>query len=156
MDFMHDVLENGRSFRVLNIMDDFNREALAIEASHSFPSELVTRVLDRLTECQGFPEAIRVDNGTEFIAHHFKNWCKNKQIDIQYTQPGKPTQNAYIERFNRLFREDVLDAYIFENINHVKLLSEHWREDYNHNHPHTSLMGMSPIKFKTSRSGASP
>ena len=151
MDFMHDVLENGRKFRVLNLMDDHNREALAVEAAHSFPSERVVDLLDRITDYRGKPEGIRVDNGSEFISHNFKNWCGDKEINILYTQPGKPTQNAYIERFNRHYREDILDAYIFENIKDVKELSENWRNDYNHYHPHKSLLGMSPLEFINAR-----
>lgn len=156
MDFMHDVLEDGRKFRVLNIMDDYNREAIATEPEHSYPAERVVRLLDYITESRGTPDQIRVDNGSEFISHAFRNWCTKKDITIKYIQPGKPTQNAYIERFNRYFREDVLDAYIFRSIDEVKELSEKWRQDYNHYHPHKSLMGMSPIQFKKARSGASP
>jgi putative transposase len=156
MDFMHDVLENGRKFRVLNVIDDYNREALAIECEHSFPSLRVIDILDRLIEFRGKPDTIRVDNGSEFIAKVFQIWCFNHRIAIKYIQPGKPMQNAYVERFNRTFREDVLDAYIFESIQQVRILAENWRKDYNQYHPHKSLMGMSPIRFKEKYSGASP
>jgi putative transposase len=156
MDFMHDVLENGRKIRVLNVIDDYNREALAIESEYSFPSVKVIDVLQRIIEENGKPDKIRVDNGSEFIAHVFKDWCSLKGIEIQYTQPGKPTQNAYIERFNRYFREDILDAYIFPHISDVRELAENWRNDYNQYHPHKSLMGMSPIQFKLKNLGASP
>jgi len=148
MDFMHDVLENGRKFRVLNVIDDFNREALAVESAFSFPSIKVTDVMERLIEFNGKPSTIRVDNGSEFIAHNFQHWCKEQQIEIKYIQPGKPMQNAYVERFNRHFREDILDAYIFERLDDVQELSENWRKDYNQYHPHKSLMGMSPNQFK--------
>lgn len=119
MDFMHDVLENGRKFRILNVIDDFNREALAVESEYSFPSIKVIDVMERLIEFNGKPDTIRTDNGSEFIAHVFKKWCDDKDIEIKYIQPGKPMQNAYIERFNRHYREDILDAYIFENIQDV-------------------------------------
>lgn len=148
MDFMHDVLDNSRKFRVLNVIDDYNREAIAVEASHSFPAQRVVDTLDRLTLFKGKPEVIRVDNGTEFTSRTFVQWCQTKKISIQYIQPGKPTQNAYIERFNRTYREDVLDAYIFDHINEVKQLSEEWRIDYNQNHPHKALKGMSPLQYK--------
>lgn len=148
MDFMHDVLDSGRKFRVLNVIDDFNREALAVEAEFSYPSVRVINVLDRLVEFNGKPSVIRVDNGTEFTSDVFKQWCKTNHIKIQYTQPGKPMQNAYIERFNRTFREDILDAYLFEDIQQVRELSEAWRNDYNNYHPHKSLLGMSPKQFK--------
>ena len=139
MDFMHDVLDNSRKFRVLNIIDDYNREAIAVEAAHSFASERVVDLLDRLILFKGKPQTIRVDNGTEFTSKTFAEWCQNKQISIQYIQPGKPVQNAFIERFNRTYREDILDAYIFDHINEVKQLSEEWRIDYNQNHPHKAL-----------------
>lgn len=116
---MHDVLENGRKFRILNVIDDFNREALAVESEYSFPSIKVIDVMERLIEFNGKPDTIRTDNGSEFIAHVFKKWCDDKDIEIKYIQPGKPMQNAYIERFNRHYREDILDAYIFENIQDV-------------------------------------
>lgn len=156
MDFMHDVLENGRKFRILNVIDDFNREALAVESEYSFPSIKVIDVMERLIEFNGKPDTIRTDNGSEFIAHVFKKWCDDKDIEIKYIQPGKPMQNAYIERFNRHYREDILDAYIFENIQDVRNISENWKDDYNHYHPHKSLMGMSPIQFKKKKLGASP
>ena len=156
LDFMHDVLESGRKFRTLNVIDDYNREALAVEPEYSFPAEKVIHVMERLVEFKGKPSTLRVDNGSEFIAKTFRSWCSKQQIDIQYIQPGKPMQNAYIERFNRTFREDVLDAYIFEDLHQVKIIAEDWREDYNQNHPHGSLMGMSPIQFKAKFLGASP
>ena len=156
MDFMHDVLDNGRKFRVLNVIDDFNREAVIIEPQHSFSSDRVIDLLDYIISIRGKPTSIRVDNGSEFIANNFKSWSCDNQIEILYIQPGKPTQNAYIERFNRLYREDILDAYIFDHINQVRELSESWRNDYNNNHPHKSLMGYSPMQFKRLRSGASP
>lgn len=156
MDFMHDVLDNGRKFRVLNVIDDYNREALAVESEHSFPAIKVIDVMERLIEFKGKPDNIRVDNGSEFIARVFKQWCASKRITIQYIEPGKPMQNAYVERFNRHFREDVLDAYIFDHIRDVKQHAENWRQDYNHYHPHKSLMGMSPVQFKKKILGASP
>lgn len=153
MDFMHDVLENGRKFRVLNVIDDFNREALTIEAEHGFPSVRVIDVLERLVEFNGKPSSIRVDNGTEFTSNVFRQWCAEKNIKLQFIQPGKPMQNAYVERFNRLFREDVLDAFIFENIRQVREIAEKWRMDYNTYHPHKALLGMSPVQFKKRRYG---
>lgn len=146
MDFMSDALMDGRKIRVLNIMDDFNREMLAIEIGLSIPAQRVVRVLKRLEEQRGLPKKIRVDNGPEFIAKAFKEYCEQK-IRIQYIQPGKPVQNAYIERLNRLFREDVLDAYWFEDLEQVSMLAEDWRQDYNRNHPHKALERVSPKAF---------
>ncbi len=146
MDFMCDALEDGRRIRVLLILDDFNREVLAIEVGLSIPAERVVRVLERLEEQRGLPDTIRVDNGPEFLAKVFKAYCRSN-FRIQYIQPGKPTQNAYIERLNRSFREDVLDAHWFENLEQVRILAEDWRQDYNQNHPHKSLGRMSPVDF---------
>lgn len=146
MDFMSDALQDGRKIRVLNITDDFNREALAIEVGLSFPSDRVIRTLQVMGEEYGLPTQIRVDNGPEFISNKMQLWCRKNNIKLKFIQPGKPAQNAYIERFNRIFREDVLDAYWFESLDQVRILAEQWRIDYNHNHPHSSLGGFSPIE----------
>ena len=149
MDFMSDALADKRKIRILNVIDDYNREALAIEAGLSFPSDRVIRVLNHLGEEIGLPKAIRVDNGPEFTSINFQNWCKKNSIEIKYIQPGSPTQNAFIERFNRYFREDVLDAYWFEDLEQLRIIIEKWRYDYNDNHPHKSLGRMSPNQFKS-------
>lgn len=145
MDFMSDALMSGRKFRTLNLMDDFNREALAIEVDTSLPAERVIRVLEQITGWRGNPKSIRVDNGPEFISSALGLWCEEKRITLQFIQPGKPTQNAYIERFNGSFRKDVLDAYLFENIQQVKILAEEWMDDYNYHRPHDALNGRSPM-----------
>lgn len=147
MDFMCDTLENGRRFRILNVIDDYNREALIIKPQMIFPGEFVVTALNDLIFYRGKPKQIRVDNGPEFVSKVFVNWCNENSIKILYIQPGKPVQNAFIERFNRLYREDVLDAYLFEDIHQVKEISKTWKEDYNNNHPHGSLGGKSPRKF---------
>jgi putative transposase len=113
MDFMHDSLSYGKTFRVLNIIDDFNREALWNVVDVSIGSLRLIRELDRLIGYRGKPEAIRVDNGPEFTSANFQIWCKEKNIEIKYIQPGKPVQNSLIERFNRSYREEVLNAYLF-------------------------------------------
>lgn len=147
MDFMSDALIDGRKIRTFNIIDDYNREALAIEVGLSFPANRVVQVLNQLEELIGLPRKIRVDNGPEFIARTFTEWCTNKEIIIQYIQPGKPMQNGFIERFNRYFREDILDAYLFEDLEHIRNLAEDWRVDYNQNHPHKSLGRKTPWQF---------
>ena len=152
MDFMSDSLEDGRKVRILNIIDDFNRECLAIEVGVSISSERVTRVLDWIIELKGKPENIRTDNGPEFTSHHYTLWCETNEIIPNHIQPGKPHQNGYVERFNRTFREDVLNAYLFESLTQVQVMSNKWQEEYNHGHPHQSLKGMTPIGFKYSRS----
>ena len=149
MDFMSDALADKRKVRVFNIIDDYNREALAIEVGLSFPSDRVIRTLNYLEEEIGLPKAIRVDNGPEFTSIKFQNWCNDKGIEIKYIQPGSPSQNAYIESFNRYFREDILDAYWFENLEQLRVITEKWRYDYNENHPHKSLGRLSPNQFKS-------
>jgi putative transposase len=148
MDFMSDALTNGRKFRTFNLIDDFNREVLAIETDTSLPATRVIRVLEQVIYWRGKPNSIRVDNGPEFISHTLEVFCKDQHIQLQFIKPGKPMQNGYIERFNRTYREDVLDAYLFENIKQVKLLTEEWMEDYNQLHPHSALKGLSPIGYR--------
>ena len=145
---MSDALTDKRKIRIFNVIDDYNREALAIEPGLGFPSERVIRVLNHLGEEIGLPKAIRVDNGPEFTSINFQNWCKENKVEIKYIQPGSPVQNAFIERFNRYFREDVLDAYWFENLEQLRVIIEKWRTDYNENHPHKSLGRLSPNPFK--------
>ena len=151
MDFMSDSFEDGRTLRVLNIIDDYNRESLANVGSLSMPSGRVTRVLEALEEDLGLPKYIRTDNGPEFISKEYRDWCERKGVIPIYAAPGTPTENAYIERFNRLFREDILDAYLFRNSKQFEIIAEEWREDYNNFHPHSSLGDKSPIEFSSRR-----
>jgi putative transposase len=149
IDFMSDSLVDGRKFRLLNIIDDFNRESLAIEVDTSLPSLRVIRVLERLVAQKGKPANIRCDNGPEFISHKLEEWCsdKTRQITLQFIQPGKPMQNAYIERNNGSMRRELLNAYLFTSLTEVKSLSEEWRADYNEERPHKSLGYQSPLRY---------
>ncbi|NRB65344.1 MAG: transposase family protein [Saprospiraceae bacterium] len=110
IDFMSDTLEDGRKVRILLIMDDYNREIFAIEVVLSITSTHVKRVLKRLIFERGKPQHIRTDNGPEFLAHDLRDYCVEQKIEQWFIQPGKPNQNGFIERLNRTFREDVLDA----------------------------------------------
>jgi putative transposase len=148
MDFMHDTLMNGRKFRVLNVIDDYNREILKIEPYFSINSDKVVRILERIILEKGKPTAIRVDNGPEFISSTLHDWCLERNIKLQFIQPGKPMQNGYIERFNKSFRQDVLDANLFENLTEVKIASDEFEEDYNHHRPHESLGNVSPVNYR--------
>ncbi|MEM0932140.1 MAG: IS3 family transposase [Bacteroidota bacterium] len=147
MDFMHDSLSYGKSFRVLNIIDDFNREALWSAADVSIGSQRLVRELDRLVAFRGKPQMIRVDNGPEFTSANFQLWCRAKNIEIKYIQPGKPVQNSLIERFNRSYRQEVLNAYLFESLSQVRTLTEQWVEHYNEKRPHEALQKMTPREF---------
>lgn len=147
LDFMSDSLSNGRAIRTLNILDDYNREALWIEVDTSLPAERVVRVLEQLLLWRATPKQIRMDNGPELISQRLDSWAREKQIELLHIQPGKPAQNAYIERFNRTFREDVLDAYLFDNLEEVRAITERWLEEYNTIRPHEALQGLSPRQF---------
>jgi len=147
LDFMSDSLSNGRTFRTLNVIDDYNREALWIEVDTSLPAERVVRVLEQLLFWRGMPIRIRMDNGPELISQRLASWAAEKHIELLHIQPGKPAQNAYIERFNRTFREDVLDAYLFDDLEEVRTITEHWLEDYNTIRPHEALQGLAPRQF---------
>ena len=147
MDFVTDVLENKRRFRAFNIIDDYNREALHIEIDFSLTSNRIVWVLNHLVNKRGRPQRIRMDNGPEFIANITSEWSEMHGIVFQYIQPGKPTQNAFIERFNGSFRRGVLNRYIFENIDQVREQAQLWMHDYNHHRPHDALGKMSPKKY---------
>lgn len=147
MDFVSDALVSKRKIRVLTIMDDYNREVLAAHADFSLPARKVVDVLATIALERPLPKQIRVDNGPEFIADKFKEWCADNHIVIHYIQPGKPMQNGYIERLNRTYREDVLDAYLFESLEQVRILSDEWVDQYNRLHPHQSLGGLAPATY---------
>ena len=144
MDFMHDSLWNGKTYRLLNVIDDYKRQVLAIEADSSIPSLRVIRVLNRLKEVRGLPEMIRVDNGPEFISKNLDGWCKENKVKLAFIQPGEPTQNAFIERFNGSLRRELLNAYVFKTISEVQQKTFEWMIDYNQNRPHKALKYESP------------
>jgi putative transposase len=144
MDFMHDMLDDGRAFRLFNVLDDFNREALAIEIDFSLPSERVIRALDQLIQWRGRPSVIRCDNGPEYISQTTMEWAKDRGIHIEFIQPGNPQQNAYVERFNRTVRYEWLSQYHWASIAEVQDHATAWMWSYNHDRPHMALGGMTP------------
>jgi len=131
----------------LNILDEANREALAIEIGTSIPAARVVRVLEQLITVHGKPAALRLDNGPEFTAECFTTWCDAQGITRLYIQPGKPDQNAFIERFNRTYREEVLDAYLFAVPAEVQRVTDEWLIDYNEQRPHEALGRIPPARF---------
>ena len=145
IDFMSDSLWNGKKFRVLNIVDDYNREILCIEPDLSLPAHRVVRALETLEQYRGLPDMIRVDNGPEFISEKLGDWCNEKKITLIFIQPGKPTQNAYIERFNGSMRRELLNAYIFRTLDEVREKAEEWMYDYNNHRPHQALGYKTPM-----------
>ena len=146
LDFTSDNLTGGRKFRTLNVVDDYNREALGIEIDYSLPARRVTGLLDQLVERYGKPERLRSDNGPEFISQTLQDWCKDQDIELCWIEPGKPTQNAYIERFNGTFRREVLDAHLFTSIRQVRQTVDAWLEEYNTERPHQALQFMTPVE----------
>lgn len=148
MDFMHDTLYCGKRFRILNIIDEGVREALAIEVDTSLPAARVIRLLEQLKDSHPLPEQIRVDNGPEYISSKLVAWCEMNGVRLHHIQPGKPTQNAYIERFNRSMRREVLDAHLFANLGEVRETLHLWMVSYNEERPHASLGNLPPSIFK--------
>ncbi len=148
LDFMSDTLYGGRRFRTLNILDEGVREVLAIEVDTSLPAERVVRVLEQVVAWRGQPQAIRLDNGPEFIAERFRTWCAERAIQMWHIQPGKPDQNAFIERYNRTYRTEVLNAYVFESLEQVREISAEWLQSYNEERPHDALAGLPPATYR--------
>jgi putative transposase len=144
---MTETLYDSRRVRLLTMLDEGNREGLEIAMGPSLPSRRVTRELEALIALHGCPSAVRVDNGPEFTAQAFVDWCTAHGIAVHYIQPGKPDQNAYIERFNRSYRTEVLNAHLFESIAELRALTVQWLESYNRERPHDSLGRVPPLTF---------
>ena len=144
MDFMHDQLSCGRSIRLFNVIDDFNREGLGIEVDFSLPSQRVVRALNQIIEWHGKPSALRCDNGPEYISSTLKKWAQEHEIELRFIQPGNPQQNAYIERYNRTVRYDWLSRHLFESIAEVQDFATKWLWHYNHERPNMGIGGITP------------
>ena len=146
MDFMHGRLKNGKAVRLFNVIDDYNREGLAIDIEHSHPSKSVIRSLENIIEYRGMPKAIRCDNGPEYISSSLVTWAENNSIELLYIQPGNPQQNAYVERYNRTVRYDWLNQYEFESLTDIQDFSTKWLWHYNNERPNMALGGFTPIQ----------
>ena len=151
---MCDGLFCGRRFRTLNIVDDFSREALAIEIDVGLSAERVQRVLDRVVAWRGYPSKLRMDNGPEFISTTLADWAEEHTVELEFIQPGKPTQNAYIERFNRTYRDEVLNMYVFKTLSEVRTITEEWLDQYNEERPHKALGDLTPFESRWGRETA--
>jgi len=144
MDVMHDQLSDGRTYQLFNVIDDYNPEGLIIEADFSLPAERVIRSLEQLIEWRGKPQAIRCDNGPEYVSHKLIAWAKRSGIALRYIQPGKPQQNAYVERYNRTIRYDWLSHYLFDSIVEVQDFATRRLWTYNNERPNMALGGITP------------
>ncbi len=147
-DFVSDALFNGRRFRTFNVVDDFNREIMHIEIDTSITSARLVRIFARLQAEHGLPQVLRTDNGPEFLGEVFTSWAKAAGMAIQYIQPGKPNQNAYIERFNRTYREELLDLHLFTRLDDVREATHWWMIEYNEERPHDALGDLTPMEAR--------
>jgi putative transposase len=147
LDFVHDALYDGRRFRTLNVLDDGNREGLGIEVATSIPSQRAIRVMEQLIELHGKPDALRLDTGSELTSHAFVNCAKDRRIALRFIESGKPNQNAYIERFNRTLRNELLDQHLFVRLEDIREAAYWWRLEYNEVRPHDSLGDLTPIEY---------
>jgi putative transposase len=147
LDFVHDTTSGGRRFRALNIVDDFTRECLWIEVDTSISGDRVARILDHACEVHGAPASLLMDNGPEFRGQAVDCWAYNRGITLQFIQPGKPVQNAWVESFNGKFRDECLNEHWFLDLNEARSIIEDWRDDYNQRRPHSSLDYQTPDEF---------
>lgn len=148
MDFIHDKLWCGRKFRSLSIVDTFTHERLALEVDTSLGGERVKRVLERLSEERGLPEAITVDNGPEFISQVMDEWAYRRGVKLDFIRPGKPTDNPFVESFHDKFRDECLNENYFLSLTEARTIIEDWRIEFNTFRPHRSLKGLTPEEFK--------
>lgn len=153
VDFMSDTLWCGRVFRTFNVIDDYNREALAIEVDLSLPAQRIIRVLERLAAWRGYPAKIRMDNGPELTSVKMAGWAEEHGVELEFIKPGKPTQNSYVERFNRTYREEVLDFYVFRTLSEVREITDNWITEYNEERPHYSLGNLTPAEYAATNKG---
>ena len=147
MDFMADTLADGRTFRTLNIVDDFSREVVAIEVGRSIPGRRVVWVLDRLARTRGLPQTIVMDTGRELTSRVLDQWAYKANVELHFIQPGKPVQNAFVESFNGKFRDECLNQSWFVSLADAGRTIGSWRLDYSRHRPHSSLGDLTPEEY---------
>jgi len=150
LDFQHDATSDGRELKVLNIVDEFTREALAVEVERTIDADQTVAVLERLVAERGAPDNLRADNGPELTARVLREWCAAGSTATAYIDPGAPWQNAWVESLNARFRDEVLDVEEFSNLAEARFLAAEWQADYNEEHPHSALGMMTPSRFAAS------
>jgi len=154
MDFVADNLFNGRRIRALTVVDNLSRECLAIHVDHAIKGQDVVTVMERLRLFKDrCPKRIQLDNGSEFISKDFDRWAYEKGVTLDFSRPGKPTDNALIESFNGSFRDECLNANWFLSIDDARKKVEAWRKDYNGFRPHSSLGNLTPEQFRDQHIG---
>ena len=146
---MSDALWSGQRFRTFNLIDDYNREALTIDIDRSLPAGRVVRALDRAAAWRGYPKKLRVDNGPELTSVRLADWADDNDVKLEFTEPGRPMQNGFVERFNRTYRTEVLDLYIFKKLKEVQEITDNWVIEYNEERPHESLGNLTPKEYLT-------
>jgi putative transposase len=151
MSFMSDNIMDGSKLRVLNVIDDYNRQYLGFDNGRSLPAPRFIRALDGFLDFNGKPKRIRMDNGPEYTSHHMQLWAIDKEIELQFIQPDKPTQNSYIECFNRTYRTEVLNSYLFSSLYEVHETTKKFQHNYYYNRPHGSLNDLPPVELKDHR-----
>jgi putative transposase len=154
MDFMSDVLENGQRFRILTIVDQFSRECPLLEADQSLTAPKVIACLERLKASRGLPQAITVDNGTEFYSRAMDAWAYRNNVKLDFIRPGKPVENAFIESFNGRLRDECLNTEVFASLEDAREKLEAWRVDYNLFRPHSAIGNLPPSEFARTRLAA--
>ena len=147
MDFMSDRLADGRAFRILTIVDQFSRECPLLEPGLSLTGRRVVECLDRLACGRGLPNAITIDNGSEFCSRALDAWAYRRGVKLDFIRPGKPVENGYVESFNGKLRDECLNTELFFSLEDARQKLEHWRKDYNEQRPHSALGGMPPAVF---------
>ena len=146
-DFMSDALWSGRRFRTFNVIDDFNREVLRIEIDSNLPARRIVRGLDELIQIRGAPQRLRLDNGPELVSDALARWAERHGAELLFIQPGRPMQNGIVERFNRTYRDEVLDCYVFETLSEVRRMTAEWIDRYNQQRPHEALGNLAPRQY---------
>lgn len=153
MDFVHDQMQDGRAFRILTVIDQWSRESVCLEANFRLTGRCVGKALDAAAATRGLPRAITVDNGTEFTSKALDEWAYRRGVKLDYTRPGKPTDNGLIESFNGRLRDEFLNVNEFITMEDARGKLKAWQHDYNHCRPHGSLGNLTPSEYVTMRSG---
>lgn len=147
IDFMSDALWCGRRFQTFNVLDDFNREALSIDIDLNLPAERVIRTLERIVAWRGYPAKLRMDNGPEFMSLKLATWAEDNHVELEFIKPGKPTQNSLIEGFNRIYRNEILNFYVFHKLSEVREIADNRMIEFNEIRPHDSLGKLAPKEY---------